>query len=54
MAKANLINPLTKKPTSMKVEPLKKKKLEDVEAAKQKVREKGKPQKKTADGKVKK
>ena len=50
----SLINPLTNKKTPMKVQKLKPKKHEDIERAKQKVREEGKPQKKTADSKVKK
>ena len=51
MGKPTLINPLTKTPTPMKVQALKPKKHEDVERAKQKVRNEGKPQKKTKDGK---
>ena len=53
MKKAHLINPLTKEKTPMKVQKLKEKKLTDVEEAKQKVRDKGKPQRKTRDGKKK-
>jgi len=52
--KALMANPLTGQPVPMSIQPLVKKKLEDVERAKQKVRQEGKPQKKTADGKVKK
>lgn len=54
MSISKLTNPITGKPQKHTVKSLKEKKHEDVERAKQKVRDEGKPQKKTSDSKTKK